>query len=285
MKTHEKARFHILNELVWKEMLSGKERVHMKITWFGTASLQLETDRDCILIDPFICYRGAENRQWITDYLQKENILITHGHYDHLASIPKILDFSEATVYCTDTPAQTLEKKGMDPDLLVAIQPGTELLFGDMKVKVWKGTHVKFDKPLIRHILFSPRMLRYFYRIPQLLHGIMAYPEGGETVAFEISWERKKIFVLGSMGLDPNTVYPEDIDLLVLPYQGTSLLVSTALSILEKLHPKAVLLDHFDDAFPPISRKEDTKPLKKALELRYPHVKVVKPTVGKPIEI
>ena len=257
----------------------------MKITWFGTASLQIETKKDCILIDPYICYRGAENRQWITDYMQKENILITHGHYDHLASLPIIMDFGEATVYCTETPAGTLEKKGVDPDLLAVIQPGTELLFGDMKVKVWKGKHVKFDKPLIKQILFSPRMLRYFYRIPQLVHGILAYPEGEETVAFEILCEGKRILVLGSMGLDPDTLYPEDIDLLVLPYQGTSLPVSTALSILERLHPRAVLLDHFDDAFPPITRAVDTRPLKKALEKKYPNIKVVKPIAGKPIEI
>ena len=87
------------------------------------------------------------------------------------------------------------------------------------------------------------------------------------------------------MGLDPDTLYPEDIDLLVLPYQGTSLPVSTALSILERLHPRAVLLDHFDDAFPPITRTVDTRPLKKALEKKYPNIKVVKPIAGKPIEI
>ena len=73
--------------------------------------------------------------------------------------------------------------------------------------------------------------------------------------------------------------------MLVLPYQGATELVSPALSIIETLHPKTVFLDHFDDAFPPISRHIDTKPLKKALEDRYPDLPVVKPAAGKPVTL
>ena len=73
--------------------------------------------------------------------------------------------------------------------------------------------------------------------------------------------------------------------MLILPYQGTTNLVSTALSIIAQIEPRTVLLDHFDDAFPPISQHIDTKPLKKALTEHYPELPVVKPTAGKAITL
>lgn len=257
----------------------------MKLTWFGTASLQIESEKDTILFDPYICYRGAENRQWLLDYIHVDNILITHGHFDHLASIPKIMDVSDATVYTTKTPAETLEKKRVDPDYLAVIKPGSELTFGDMKVEVLQGRHVKYDKPLLKKIIFNPKFLRYIYKLPYLLYGLFAYPEADEIVAYLVKCEDKKILVLGSLGLNEDTDYPEGVDLLVLPYQGTSLLVSESLAIIDKLKPKAIMLDHFDDAFPPLTESVNTKPLKHALAEKYPDIKVVKPTAGKPITL
>lgn len=257
----------------------------MKLTWFGTASIQIESEKETLLFDPYLCYAGAENRQWLLDYININNILITHGHFDHLASIPKIMDLSEATVYTTKTPAETLEKKRVDPDYLAVVKPGAELSFGDMKVEVLQGRHVKYDKPLLKEILLSPKLLRHFYRLPYLLHGLLAYPEAEEIVAYLVKCEEKRVLVLGSLGLDEDTEYPENVDLLVLPYQGTSLLVSESLAIIERLKPKAIMLDHFDNAFPPITKSVDTKPLKKALTEKYPDIKVVKPTAGKPITL
>ena len=73
--------------------------------------------------------------------------------------------------------------------------------------------------------------------------------------------------------------------MLILPYQGTSDLVSAACSIIDRIEPRSVLLDHFDDAFPPVSRQIDTKPLRKVLKERYPDLPVVKPTAGKAVTL
>ena len=60
------------------------------------------------------------------------------------------------------------------------------------------------------------------------------------------------------------------MDLLVLPYQGASNLLTPAMQVIERLKPKAVLLDHFDDAFPPGSSAVDTSDIRRALEGRLP---------------
>lgn len=257
----------------------------MKITWFGTASLLIEHGKDRVLIDPFLPLRGAENHPSLLDYRKEEAILITHGHIDHLASIPKILEDSDATVYCSELPAATLEKKWVDGDQIVIIRPGDTLHFGEMQVTALPGKHIRFDSELIRHTFLNPRILRYFPNFVFLLLKNHAYPEGNETLTFQIDAGGRRILILGSLNLDENTEYPCNVDMLTLPYQGATDLVTPALSIIERIKPRTVLLDHFDDAFPPISNHIDTKPLKKALAGRFPDLPVVKPAAGKAVTL
>ena len=264
---------------------SGRRGVLMKITWFGTASLLIESGNDKLLIDPFLPLRGAENHPALSDYRKQDSILITHGHIDHLGSIAKILQNSDSTVYCSALPAATLEKKGIDGDQIVIIRPGDTLRFGQMKVTPLPGRHIHFDSELIRHTFINPRILRYFPNFLYLLFKNHTYAEGKETLTFQIDAGGRRILVLGSLNLDENTEYPKYVDMLILPYQGASDLITPALSIIEKIEPRTVFLDHFDDAFPPISAHVDTRPLKKALSERYPDLPVVKPTAGKSVTL
>lgn len=257
----------------------------MKITWFGTASLLVESENNQLLIDPFVCLRGSENHPSILDFIETPDILLTHGHFDHIAVVPYIQEAHEANVYCTSLPAKTLEKNGAEADYISIIKPGCELSFGDISVEVLPGKHVKFDKALIRKTIFNTRIFKYIYNVPFLIHSLLAYPEGGETVSYLIKANGKSILLLGSLGLDPNTTYPENVDMLVLPYQGTSNLVEEALKIIDIIKPRTVFLDHFDDAYPPVTSKVDTKGLKKALTEKYPELPVVKPTEGKPVSL
>lgn len=253
----------------------------MKITWFGTASLLIEFRESRVLIDPFLPLRGAENHPSLLDYRKEDSILITHGHIDHLGSIPKILKHSDTTVYCSAVPAATLEKKKADSDQIVIIRPGDTLSFGKIKATALPGKHIRFDSALVRHTLCSPRILQYFPNFLSLLFHNHAYAEGNETLTYLLEAGGKKILVLGSLALHETTDYPKHVDMLVLPYQGASDLVSAALAVIARIGPKTVLLTHFDDAFPPISRQIDTRPLKKVLSEKYPNLSVIKPTAGK----
>ncbi len=259
--------------------------IKMKITWYGTATLLVEQEDCRILIDPFLALRGAENRPSLLSYIREDSILITHGHIDHLHSIPKIMKDSDATVYCTATPADTLERRGVDGDRIVNVRPGDRLLFGKITVTVLKGKHIRFDKKIIWQTLFNPRIFRYLSNFIFLSVNHLRHRENGETLIYQIEAGGKAILVLGSLSLDEQTEYPKQVDMLVLPYQGASDLVTPALRIIEQISPKTVLLDHFDDAFPPISTRVDTRPLKKALAERFPDLPVVKPTAGKAVTL
>ena len=68
-------------------------------------------------------------------------------------------------------------------------------------------------------------------------------------------------------------------------YQGSACLESAALDVTARLLPKRILLDHFDDAFPPVSESVDTRGFKKLMDREYPQIRVVKPVAGRTVEI
>ena len=230
----------------------------MIITWFGTASLAVQTQRGRLLIDPFFPFPGSPTHVPSDAYDGYVHILVTHGHFDHILSLPLLCHGEKRRIHCTQTPFDTLKNLGVTEDSLVKIAPGDTFPIDDMRVTACQSRHVKFDRIILRRTLLSPRMLRHARNLPRAIRGFREYPENGETLGFLIEAEGARVFAMGSLNLAPNVEYPTDMDLLVLPYQGTSDLLTPAIRIIDRLKPKAVLLDHWDDAFPPISNTVDT---------------------------
>ena len=242
----------------------------MKAAWFGTASLAVEAAGGRLLIDPFFPLKGSPTRVDPAAFRGVGHILVTHGHFDHIMSLPGILREGGGTVWCTRAPRETLLSMDVPEERLRLIAPGEALEIEGMRVRVFRGRHVKYDARLLRRTFLNPRMIRYAGNLPLIATVFRGMPEAGETVAFCIEAEGKRLFALGSLGLAEDVDYPTDADLLVLPYQGTSDLLTPALAIVDRLRPRAVLLDHFDDAFPPISSAVDTSDIQMALAGRMP---------------
>ena len=246
----------------------------MKITWYGTASIGLQAGREKILFDPFVTLRGAENKTSVHDFSNYRTIFLTHGHLDHLASIPQIVKNRNTKIYCTPVPAGTLRRKGVSPEKLHTIKPGRTIQAGGIRLTVLPGKHVIFDKKLVLGTMLSPRFLRYAYNIPYLYLQNRKCPEKHETVSYLIETEGRRILLLGSMGID---MYPVDVDLLILPYQGTSNLICQASEIVARVQPKTIFLDHFDNAFPPLSQHIDTEPFEEHMKKTFPQINIICP--------
>ena len=128
-------------------------------------------------------------------------------------------------------------------------------------------------------------MLAYGYNVPWMAYQNRVCKEAKETVAYLIKAEGKTILLLGSLGLDEATIYPMDVDLLILPFQGASDLITPSLEIIEMIKPKRIMLDHFDNTFPPISKKISLIEFKKWMDIDHPEIKVVKPKYKKTVHL
>ncbi|MDO4977156.1 MAG: MBL fold metallo-hydrolase [Eubacteriales bacterium] len=257
----------------------------MKIKWYGTASVSIETEDNKILFDPFIPLPGSGIPVNKNDFQGFSHIFLTHGHMDHLTSIPKLVKNTGTHVWCTKTPAKTLSKRGVNCDRIRVLQPGNKIFVGDMEIQVFQGKHIHFDKQIVKKTLLSSRMLEYAYNIPWVVYQNQTCKENGETVSYLIKAEGKTVFILGSLGLDDNTIYPTGVDLLILPFQGSSDLITPSMEVIKRIQPERIMLDHFDNTFPPISNQISLIELKKWMTIDHPGIKVVKPKYKKTVHL
>jgi len=254
----------------------------MKLKWYGTATILLEQEGTELLFDPFLSRNEKVFQPPIGELSTKGDILITHGHLDHLADVPAILEHGggKATVYCTKKPCDILTSKGVEVEHLNQISTGDVLRFGPFTVRVLKGKHIAFSIWLLTKKLLNPCNLLYRDKLRYLLTENKVCTEAGETVIFDITASGKRILLLGSLNLDINTDYPTGADLLILPYQGRSDMLKYTMPIIERLKPKRVLLDHFDSTFPPISSPMKTWRFVSHMRKAYPNVAVICPTAS-----
>ena len=254
----------------------------MRLKWYGTATILLEHDGTQLLFDPFFPLNEKAFRPPTDEFSEIANILVTHGHLDHISGIPDIMNQGDgrAVVHCTAKPQEVLISKGVEEARIHEIKPGDVLCFDSFEVRVLKGKHIAFNKGLIARKLLNPRILTNWNSARYLLKENKICTESGETVIFDISAADQRVLLLGSLNLDEQTEYPIGADLLILPFQGRSDISKYALPFIERLQPKKVLLDHFDDTFPPVSSEVRTGPFISLMRQEYPDVTVTCPRVG-----
>ncbi len=73
-----------------------KERLHLKITYFGHSVILVEHGQDSIIIDPFI--NGNPHTNVKVENIKVNYIYVTHGHGDHLGDTVELAKRNDATV-------------------------------------------------------------------------------------------------------------------------------------------------------------------------------------------
>ncbi len=232
----------------------------MTITWYGTASILITADDESIIFDPYLkrllkCQETPEQfNQRLNAFQGQKNVFITHGHFDHLGSITQIYKNVGCKIFLTKSPYKRLIKEGINREKLTLISANKEIILSDtFKIRTFPGKHVKLKTSDMIKQTFSLRHLSHPLRKLALSIDYCKYHENGEILFYEIIAEGKRIQIMGSANLSDNVDYPKNADLLILPHQGRSDIDEQNKKIIERLMPKRVLIDHYDDSFPPYS--------------------------------
>lgn len=222
--------------------------------WCGTNSIIIYDDKKSIIVDPFIRYDKRFDDSYIKELSQEKNILITHGHVDHVLYLPYLYKNKKCKIYCMNSVYKRLLKRNIDEKNLVKINYDDNFKIDDFNVDVLKSKHIKFDFKLIINTLFSYDVIKYFKNLIFISYNHFKNPLKKEIVSYLINYKNKSVFIMGSMNLDENTIYPKNVDYLFLAYQGRSDLHIKIKDVLSIIKPKKVILTHFDNSFPPISK-------------------------------
>lgn len=235
----------------------------LNLYWYGTFSFKLESNSSKILIDPFIRYDKIDDSDFINNFLDVEDVFITHGHLDHTAHLKRIYNNKKIKIHVTKTPYKRLLKDGLSYNQLVNINYGDMLNTGNFSIKVLHSKHIRFDLKLIFQELFNKDVIKYRKNLLEIIKQHLLRSEAGETVSYFIEVDKTSFLFMGSMALNKDTKYPTNVDYLVLAYQGRSDLDKKIIPVIDTINPKNIILGHFDNSFPPVSKSVDVSGVKK----------------------
>ena len=241
-------------------MLNYPPMAGMKIAWYGTATLMLACGDTRILIDPYVRQYDKKQTPVPVDALSTADaVLITHPHLDHFADIGTFLEAGAKEVYVSENGIAHAAAQGIPVGEMHPLAAGDVFRVGELTVRAYQSRHCRFDLWTVLSVALSPRTYLHAKDAVSLLKQTGKWKIKDDIFAFEISGGGKRVVVLGSAGMDEGTEYPKNADLLVFPYQGRAGMHRYMKRFLQRFRPRAVMLDHFDDAFPPLTHTIGTR--------------------------
>lgn len=244
--------------------------------WCGTASLLVESGGTRLLFDPYLRKYDKKGAPFPMDEARgADAVFITHPHPDHFSDMDA---FSDRPVYVSARGVAIAGRNGMNTDRMRVLAAGETVRTGGLCVTAYRGRHCSFDMPTVSRVLFSPHTWLHIGKAMRLLGEAKRFSILPEDVfVFSVTDGEKTAVILGSAGMAKGEDYPQNADLLVLPYQGKAAMHRKIAPFLDAFRPKKVMIDHFDDAFPPVSSRVPTKKFPAAVKKRLPQAEALIP--------
>lgn len=248
----------------------------MKIKWYGTASLLIEGGNTRILVDPYFKqYNPRLPPLNVEEAKTAQAVFITHPHLDHFCDVGAFAQ--DRPVYVSANGIERARENGIPVGRMLPICANESYTVGDISVKIFQSRHCRFDAPTVLRVALNPATYCKFANGVAILKQTKRYRIKDDVYALQFSSNGKSVMVLGSAGMDRDTEYPTGDDLLVFPYQGRAFMHRYMRRFLTTFQPKAVMADHFDNAFPPISHTQSTKKFVSAVKKQLPEAEAFVP--------
>ncbi len=198
----------------------------IEITWFGHNTWTIKTGNHNLVLDPF--FNDNPSTDVSADDVEADFVLVSHGHFDHIADAAAIANRTGATCIAIYEIAQWLAEKNSVQNTV------------GMNIGGW--VEQSFGKMQLTHAIHSSQLPDGSY--------------GGVAAGILLEINGQKIYFACDTALfsDMELIGHQDIDLAVVPI-GDLFTMGPADSIqaIQLLHPNVVLPCHYN-TWPPIEQ-------------------------------
>ncbi len=116
-----------------------------EIKWLGTACFEIQTvGKKSIVIDPYV--DDSVSVPFTSDRIEGcDYIFITHGHYDHVLDVGKLVKRFNPEIFCTqEVAAAVAEHQDIDPERFTHVTVGDVVERDAVRAEIVHGVHVDF---------------------------------------------------------------------------------------------------------------------------------------------
>lgn len=251
----------------------------MQLTWLGAAGFKLDTSEGAtLLIDPFLSRPKTASPPFFqapADLSPVDEILLTHGRFDHAMDTPAITHHTGAIVHAPASLCDRLAGLGVSNHCLEPITFDKPKLVGSLMWQAIAGRVNQLDSsPVLRALTRSPGHLE---RVSQLDRD---WPPG-EAIGYYFEADGLSLAHFGTAGWIEAAMRGLRPDIALLPVECFPDTNSAVVELATRLMPKVVIPHHWDDYYPPLTRRANLKEFTAALHIVAPGITVHIPTIGR----
>ena len=199
----------------------------IEITWLGHSCFSIHTDSFQLLIDPFLDESPVAPVKAAD--VAADFILLTHGHFDHVADAVAIAKRTEATVVANFEISEWLKRQGIAEEKAIGMNPGGGIDLPYGRTKMTPAVHSS---------------------------GLPDGSYGGVAGGFLLQLGQQRIYLAGdtALMLDMKLLGIGGIDLAVLPIGDLFTMgPDDSIEAIKLLSPRRVIPCHYN-TWPPINQ-------------------------------